>query len=119
MPQSLSAQQPQGLLAQLQALIPRGMRQPVRGGRFYLPQLLSALALVAFGAVVIWSASLTIANASFARHLVGIAIGLLGAYGMYRYDYRALANMSRPCSSPTSSSCSCPASPASACPPWA
>ncbi|EHF01742.1 MULTISPECIES: FtsW/RodA/SpoVE family cell cycle protein [Olsenella] len=95
MPQPLSAQQPQGLLAQLQALIPRGMRQPVRGGRFYLPQLLSALALVAFGAVVIWSASLTIANASFARHLVGIAIGLLGAYGMYRYDYRALANMSK------------------------
>lgn len=95
MPQPLSARQSQGLVAQLRALMPRGMRQGVRGGRFYLPQLLASLALVAFGTVVIWSASLTIANASFLRHLAGIAIGLAGAYGMYRYDYRALANMSK------------------------
>ena len=65
------------------------------GGSFYLPQLVPALLLVAYGAVVIYSASLTIADASFTRHLVGIALGLVCAWLMWRYDYRALAGMSR------------------------
>lgn len=63
-------------------------------GPFYLPQLIPALLLVIYGAVVIYSASLTISEASFPRHLIGIALGLAGAFAMYRYNYRALANMS-------------------------
>ncbi len=60
----------------------------------YLPQLVPTLLLVAFGALVIWSASLTIPEASFPRHLFGIALGLVIAYAAWRYDYRTLANVS-------------------------
>lgn len=60
----------------------------------YLPQLAPALLLVAYGALIIWSASLTIAEASFVRHLVGIVLGLMAAYAVWVYDYRTLANMS-------------------------
>ena len=60
----------------------------------YLPQLVPTLLLVAFGALVIWSASLTIPEASFPRHLFGIALGLVVAYAAWRYDYRTLANVS-------------------------
>lgn len=63
--------------------------------RLYLPQLLSCLALVIYGSIVIWSASLTISDASFPRHIVGVALGLVVAYILWRYDYRALANMSK------------------------
>ena len=60
----------------------------------YIPQLVSTLLLIAFGAVVIWSASLTIPEASFKRHIVGIILGLIVAYFVWRYDYRTLSNMS-------------------------
>lgn len=60
----------------------------------YLPQLVPTLLLVAFGTLVIWSASLTIPEASFPRHLFGIALGLVVAYAAWRYDYRTLANVS-------------------------
>ncbi len=60
----------------------------------YLPQLLFTLALIVFGAVVIWSASLTIPEASFPRHIFGIILGMVGAYGVWRYDYRTLSNVS-------------------------
>ena len=60
----------------------------------FIPQLIPALLLVAFGAVVIWSASLTIAEASFSRHVVGIVLGMVAAYAVWRFDYRTLANMS-------------------------
>ncbi len=60
----------------------------------YLPQLAPAILLVAFGALVIWSASQTIAEASFPRHLLGIALGAAAAWGLWRYDYRSLANVS-------------------------
>lgn len=105
MPQRVAAPQgAQGVIGTLRGAIgsfgkrvsgDRATRSRSRlNGPFYLPQLLAALLIVAFGAVVIYTASLTIAEASFARQLAGIAIGLVCAWGMYRYDYRALANMS-------------------------
>ena len=60
----------------------------------YLNQLVPALLLVLVGAVVIWSASLTIEEASFPRQLIGIAAGLVCAWLMWRYDYRSLVDMS-------------------------
>ncbi len=60
----------------------------------YLPQLVPTLLLVIFGAVVIWSASLTIPQASFPRHLFGIALGAVAAYLVWNYDYRTLSNVS-------------------------
>lgn len=60
----------------------------------YLPQLIPTLILIGFGALIIWSASLTIPEASFKRHLFGIFLGLVAAYFVWRYDYRTLAGMS-------------------------
>lgn len=59
----------------------------------YLSQLIPALLLMLVGTVTIWSASLTIAEASFPRHLLGIALGLVAAALVWRYDYRNLAGM--------------------------
>lgn len=64
-------------------------------GGLYLSQLIPALLLVVYGVVVIWSASLTIPEANFPRHLVGIAMGLVGAVLVWRYDYRNLQGMTR------------------------
>ncbi|SES62095.1 rod shape determining protein RodA [Olsenella sp. KH3B4] len=64
-------------------------------GGLYLSQLIPALLLVVYGVVVIWSASLTIPEANFPRHLVGIAMGLVGAVLLWRYDYRNLQGMTR------------------------
>lgn len=59
----------------------------------YLSQLIPAALLVVVGVITIWSASLTIADARFPSHLVGIALGCVCAFAMWRYDYRTLANM--------------------------
>lgn len=64
-------------------------------GGLYLSQLIPALLLVVYGVVVVWSASLTIAEANFPMHLVGIAMGLVGAVLVWRYDYRNLQGMTR------------------------
>lgn len=64
-------------------------------GQLYLPELVPNLILVAFGALVIWSASLTISEASFPRHMIGIGVGLGLAAIVWRYDYRALADRTR------------------------
>lgn len=56
--------------------------------------LVSTVLLVAYGAVVIWSASLSIADASFPRHLLGIGIGTILAVLIWRTDLRGLANIS-------------------------
>ncbi|MCI2086242.1 FtsW/RodA/SpoVE family cell cycle protein [Olsenella sp. kh2p3] len=64
-------------------------------GGLYLSQLIPALLLVVYGVVVIWSASLTIPEANFPRHLLGIAMGLVGAVLVWRYDYRNLQGMTR------------------------
>lgn len=60
----------------------------------HLGVLLAWLGLLLFGSLIIWSASLDIADASFSRHLLGIAIGIVGAYLMWRTDLRNLSNMS-------------------------
>lgn len=62
--------------------------------KVYLMELVPNLLLVAFGAVVMWSASLTIPEASFVRHMVGIALGLLAAAGMWHYDVNVFVNKS-------------------------
>ena len=59
----------------------------------YLSQLIPAALLVIVGVVTIWSASLTIAEARFTSHLVGIALGAVFAALVWRYDTRALSGM--------------------------
>lgn len=66
------------------------------GSRFedvYLTQLIPAALLVLYGVVVIWSASLNIADASFPRHILGILVGAVCGTLMWRYDYRSLQNI--------------------------
>ena len=60
--------------------------------KLYFSQLIPAGLLVLMGVVTIWSASLTISDANFPSHLIGIAIGLVAAALIWRYDYRDLAN---------------------------
>ena len=74
---------------------PHKGRSSIALGKVYLPQLIPAVLLVVYGAVVIWSASLTISEASFPRHLFGIAMGSVCGILIWRYDYRALANASK------------------------
>lgn len=59
----------------------------------YLSQLIPALLVVVIGIVTILSASISIPEANFVSHLVGIAMGLVVAIFIWRYDCRALANM--------------------------
>ena len=60
---------------------------------FYLQQLVPSLLLIIYGAVVIWSASLTNPDAVFSRHILGIVLGLIAAAFIWRFDIRALQNM--------------------------
>lgn len=64
------------------------------GSRVYLMELIPNLLLVLFGTVVMWSASLTMPDASFPRHVVGIFIGLVLAIVVWRYDYSVFADKS-------------------------
>ena len=59
----------------------------------YLSQLIPALLLVVIGVITIWSASISIPEANFVSHLAGIAIGLVAAVLVWRYDMRALSSM--------------------------
>ena len=68
-----------------------GRRNPLEG--LYLSQLIPALLIVILGVVTIWSASLSIPEANFVSHLAGIVIGLGAAIVVWRYDCRALSNM--------------------------
>jgi rod shape determining protein RodA len=56
----------------------------------YLASIVPVLLLVIYGTLVVWSASLTIAEASFPRHLLGVAMGLVAAAAMWHFDYRLL-----------------------------
>ena len=58
---------------------------------FDLPVLLSTLALVAYGLVVVYSASLTNADASLPRQLGGVAMGLVAMAACRAFDCRRLA----------------------------
>lgn len=59
-----------------------------------VPMLLAVLCLIAYGALVIWTASSSIAVASFSRHLLGIGLGAMLGIACWKLDYRGLANMS-------------------------
>ena len=60
----------------------------------HLGVLFAWLGLIVYGIVVIWSASLSIADASFSRHLLGIGIGVVVAGVVWRLDLRNLQNIS-------------------------
>ena len=55
--------------------------------------LIAAVLLVSFGALTVWSASLSIANASFPRHMIGIAVGLVLGILIWRQDLRWLGDI--------------------------
>ena len=59
------------------------------------PVLLATLALVACGLVVVYSASLDIAEASLSRQALGAALGLVAMGACYRFDYRRLSSLTR------------------------
>ena len=65
-----------------------GFRQKVN-----VPVLVAWLCLLAYGSLVIWTASLTIAEASFTRQLVGIGLGAILAFLCWRSDFSGLAGM--------------------------
>lgn len=68
-----------------------------RGGwvsDIYWANLIPALLLIAYGLVVVWSASLSNANASITRQAVGAVLGLAAAGLIWHWDYRSLSNMS-------------------------
>lgn len=56
----------------------------------YLGGLVPVLLLVCYGTVIIWSASGTIPDVSFTRHLLGVALGTAFACAIWRSDYRVM-----------------------------
>ena len=62
--------------------------------KVHIGVLLAAVALVAYGAIIIWSASQFKADASFSRHLLGIGIGAVLAVLVWRTDLRGISNFS-------------------------
>ena len=61
----------------------------------HLGVLIAWVGLLLFGTVVIWTASLSIADASFSRHLLGIGIGVVLAFLTWRFvDFSNLQNLS-------------------------
>ena len=60
----------------------------------YMPVFVTSTLLVLFGLIVVWSASLSIADASLPRQALGAALGLVGAIFFWHYDYRTFANYS-------------------------
>lgn len=61
--------------------------------KLYLPALIPGLLLIIYGVVVVWSASLSIPEANFPRHIFGVVIGLGAFTAMWKYDYRSLSNL--------------------------
>lgn len=60
----------------------------------YLMEFIPNVLLVLFGTLVMWSASLTIPDASFPRHLLGILLGFGAAVAVWTYDYSVFADKS-------------------------
>ena len=60
--------------------------------KVHIGVLLATVALVAYGAIIIWSASQFKADASFSRHLLGIGIGAVLAVLVWRTDLRGISN---------------------------
>ena len=75
----------------LSRLSGQGLQRKGPMSEVYLGELVPNVLIVLFGSVVMWSASLTIADASFPRHVGGIAIGLIAAAFVWAYDYRVFA----------------------------
>ena len=61
-----------------------------------VPVLIAVVLLIIYGAIVIWSASLTMPEASFPRHLLGIGLGAVLGVVCWRQDFRGLANITTP-----------------------
>lgn len=61
--------------------------------QIHWPLLFSVLGLLAFGLVVIYSASLSIPDASFKRQVFGVLLGLIAATILWRFDLRKLAGI--------------------------
>lgn len=61
--------------------------------RVNIQVLLAWLALLAYGAFVVWTASLTISDASFPRQLLGIGMGVILALICWRVDFTGLSGM--------------------------
>ncbi len=62
--------------------------------KVHIGVLVATVALVAYGAIIIWSASQFKADASFSRHLLGIGIGAMLAVLVWRTDLRGISNFS-------------------------
>lgn len=62
---------------------------------FDLPVFLVTMALVAYGLVVVYSASLSSSDASLSRQAAGAALGMVLMCVTYRFDYRRLPGMVR------------------------
>ena len=62
--------------------------------KVHIGVLVATVALVAYGAIIIWSASQFKADASFSRHLLGIGIGAVLAVLVWRADLRGISNFS-------------------------
>ena len=58
--------------------------------KVHIGVLVATVALVAYGAIIIWSASQFKADASFSRHLLGIGIGTVLAVMVWRTDLRGM-----------------------------
>ena len=59
-----------------------------------IPVLVASVALIAYGALVIWTASLSISAASFSRHLLGVGLGAILALFCWSRDWRGLSGLS-------------------------
>lgn len=62
--------------------------------KVYLMELIPNALVVLFGSIVMWSASLTIPEASFVRHVVGIVLGVGAAVFVWTQDLGFLAGRS-------------------------
>lgn len=63
-------------------------------GNINLSVLAPTVLLVLYGLIVVWSASLSIAEASLPRQVLGVGLGLVAAFAVWRYDVRTFADMS-------------------------
>lgn len=62
-------------------------------GQLDKPLLVSSLLLVGYGLLVVYSASLTIADASAPRQALGVVLGIVAASVIYRVDYRRFCGL--------------------------
>lgn len=66
------------------------------GSKLSFSIFLATVSLTVLGIITVWSASLTIADASVPRQLLGVLIGAIAAYFMWRFDYREISDYTTP-----------------------